>query len=167
MYLEINQYMEYKNIEGFNKRYRIYPCGKIESYRYLKKKKKVKCLEMKQFTNNMGYKTVCLTKEGKRYWRLIHRLVAKAFIPNPECKPHINHMDLNPKNNHINNLEWVTPSENIQHAYDNNARITKIKSKDIPKIRADNRSLSEIANEYGVDKTNIWAIKKRKTWKHI
>jgi hypothetical protein len=50
----------------------------------------------------------------------VHRLVAKAFIPNPNSKPHVNHKDSNPRNNHVSNLEWVTIKENNDHRDANN-----------------------------------------------
>lgn len=60
---------------------------------------------------NGGYK--CVKLNGKH--ESIHRLVAKAFIPNPENKPEVNHIDGNKQNNHVSNLEWVTSKENINH----------------------------------------------------
>lgn len=63
-----------------------------------------------------SYQFVQLRKDGCYHARYIHRLVAESFIPNPENKPEVNHKDRNPKNNNINNLEWVTPSENVRHA---------------------------------------------------
>lgn len=58
-----------------------------------------------------------LWKNNKRQVFLIHRLVAQHFIPNPEGKPQINHIDGNRRNNNISNLEWVTCAENTKHAY--------------------------------------------------
>jgi hypothetical protein len=59
-----------------------------------------------------GYEYVCLRKDNKNLCKQVHRLVAKAFIPNPENKPCVNHKDYNRGNNCINNLEWVSNSEN-------------------------------------------------------
>lgn len=72
-------------------------------------------------SNGLGYQSVHLlyirpdgTRTTKRF--AIHRLVASAFIPNPDRKPMVNHIDSDPSNNHVNNLEWVTAKENTAHA---------------------------------------------------
>ena len=68
--------------------------------------------------NHTSYQRVTLSKNGivKRFQ--VHRLVAEAFIDNPEQKPFINHIDSNGLNNHISNLEWCTASENMKHSAD-------------------------------------------------
>jgi len=53
---------------------------------------------------------------------MVHRLVAKAFIPNLDNKPHVNHIDGDPHNNNVSNLEWVTSKENVEHAFDTGLR---------------------------------------------
>lgn len=78
--------------------------------------------------NGAGYPVIATKiggRNGKDVCFKIHRLIAEAFIPNPENKPHINHIDGNPKNNSIDNLEWCTHSENILHAH----RIGLLKNK--------------------------------------
>lgn len=67
-------------------------------------------------SSQQDYKFVTLRIEGKQKRMRVHRLVAETFIPNPENKPFVNHIDGNRSNNNIKNLEWVTPSENTQHA---------------------------------------------------
>ena len=62
-----------------------------------------------------GYLRVYLYKNGKRKHHKVHRLVAHAFIPNPESKGQINHKDGNKQNNSVTNLEWVTDEENKLH----------------------------------------------------
>ena len=65
---------------------------------------------------NNGYVSLVLFKCGKGQGKLVHRLVAEAFISNPECKPDVNHIDGNKQNNRAENLVWCTPSENQQHS---------------------------------------------------
>lgn len=95
-------------ITGFEN-YLIYPDGTVIN----SKKGNV----LTHSLNENGYLYVSLWKNNRAYPRTVHRLVAEAFIPNPENKPIVNHKDANRANPHVDNLEWVTQSENIQHAY--------------------------------------------------
>lgn len=73
---------------------------------------------IKPYLNHHGYLCVHLYKESKMYSFLIHRLIATAFIPNPNNLPIINHIDGNALNNSISNLEWCTHQHNSKHAWD-------------------------------------------------
>lgn len=64
-----------------------------------------------------GYHYVVLCRGKEKKWYRVHRLVAIAFIPNPENKPEVNHDDGNKDHNYADNLTWMTPSENLRHAY--------------------------------------------------
>lgn len=67
--------------------------------------------------NHDGYLRIQLYNHGKCEFVSIHRLVAEEFVPNLDNKPFVNHLDGDKQNNHYSNLEWVTQSENIQHAW--------------------------------------------------
>lgn len=73
--------------------------------------------KFKATTDKHGYCRITLTKpDGKRGGLFVHRAIALAFIPNPENKPDVNHMDGNKSNNALSNLEWATRGENMRHA---------------------------------------------------
>lgn len=94
-------------IEGYEDSYHVSNLGRIKSF------KNGKETILKLSTNENGYKVFYLNKpKTKRKLIKVHRLVAKYFIPNPENKPYVNHIDYNPSNNVVTNLEWVTPKEN-------------------------------------------------------
>lgn len=77
---------------------------------------------LKGHDNGHGYETVTLYKDGRAYTKKIHRLVAEAFLESSHDHLEVNHIDGNKTNNRIENLEWCSGSENIQHAYDTGLR---------------------------------------------
>ena len=99
----------WEDIEGYEGIYQVSSLGKVKSLNFNHtKKEKI----LKPFFNRDGYLSVNLYKEGKRKQYLVHRLVAKVFIPNPENKLEVNHKDEDKTNNKVENLEWVTSKEN-------------------------------------------------------
>ena len=107
-----DQYMEiWKDIEGYPG-YQVSNKGNVRSLNYWHKAGKIQVL--KPNFNGQHYLKVCLRKEKKNYTRVVHRLVALAFIPNddPEHKTQVNHINEDKTDNRVCNLEWVTPKEN-------------------------------------------------------
>jgi len=80
---------------------------------------------LSQHPDLKGYTLVYMHRDGKQWGRYTHRLVSEAFIPNPEDKKFVNHIDGNPRNNVLENLEWVTASENAIHAISTGLRHTR------------------------------------------
>ena len=109
----------WKLIEGL-KYHEVSNTGKVRSTGNIVRAKNgvlknLKPKELKGSDNGVGYLRVCIKEDGKVYReRYVHRIVARAFVDNPEGKPCINHIDNNPLNNAADNLEWCTKMENTQ-----------------------------------------------------
>ena len=147
----------WKDIEGYEGLYQVSTCGNVKSLpkvrrngtgTYIQKEKL-----LKPSNTSTGYKKVELCKDGKRKSFKVHRLVAQAFIPNPENKREVNHIDGNKHNNNVNNLEWVTSSENKLHAFEMHLNPTKRDLDEEKIIRMyceEKMSIHQIAKEFNV-----------------
>jgi hypothetical protein len=146
---------------------------------------------LKPAFDSKGYLRVGLIINGKLVTRKVHRLVAEAFIPNPENKPFVNHKDGNKSNNRVSNLEWSTAKENTQHAIKNgffsfqdserskntnpkkgilNGQ-SKLTEKEVLEIRSKFKprvyTREMLALEYKVKSSTIKDIVMRKSWRHL
>ena len=103
----------WKDITWYEWLYQVSNFGKILST----KRKNTKWWILRPWSNPQGYEIASISKEWVQKYYTVHRLVALAFIPNPEWKDQINHKDGNKKNNTVDNLEWCTQSENLRHRH--------------------------------------------------
>ena len=116
--------------------------------------------QMKQHMHSKGYKTVVLTKNGKSETVYVHRLVAGAFINNPEGLPFINHKDEDKTNNFAENLEWCTNEYNVNYGTGKERRARKIRGKVSPhavhiEAFGERHTRKEWGNMYGIDPKSI------------
>lgn len=149
----------WKDIEGYPG-YEISNLGRVMSY-----KGKTPRIMKGQFSNS-GYQRLLLNKGRKppiRKHHSIHRLVAQAFISNPESKPEVNHKNGVKANNKVENLEWCTSSENRLHADQTGLSFIKLTSKEVREIRASKKIPNRIlAKRYKVSFRHISKIKNGK-----
>ena len=149
--------------------YIMYPDGKIYT--------KIKNRFMKFSLNAYGYYRVTLQIDGKPKQKLVHRLLAEAFIKNPKNKPQVNHKNGIKTDIRLSNLEWVTPSENMKHKYktgldcnkgERHSRV-KLRAQDVIFIRKKEGLLTtkELSCKFNVTYRHIRHIQTRKTWGHI
>ena len=162
----------WKDIEGFEGKYQVSNLGNVKSLNYRNQGYSQNLVPKK---NNQGYLWVELRRNGESKCCLIHRLVADAFIGNPDNYPIINHKDENPLNNTAYNLEWCTNSYNVLYSLRKSngykVRQTKHSKKKLLKITKDGNveEISESIGEFCKENNlNEWSIlqccsEKRKT----
>lgn len=111
----------WRDIAGYEGLYQVSNYGRIKSLERLEKtvgavRQRRRRERILKETNIYGYRNVCLANNGYKRTVRVHRIVAKTFIPNPDGKLEVNHIDGNKANNRVDNLEWCTRKENSLHS---------------------------------------------------
>lgn len=177
----------WKDIKGYEGHYQVSDFGRVKSLaRVVEIRKGIlgnkKESFLKPTKNKKGYLNIKLCKKSDGICIeksvVIHRLVANEFLENSLNKPQVNHKNGIKDDNSVDNLEWVTGSENVIHALANNLKISqkgsehgmsKLTEKEVLEIRAIGRTktLKEVGKMYNVDMSLISLILCRKAWKHL
>lgn len=140
-----------------------------------------KSKEIKPRIDRYGYVAIALTIKDRKLQTGVHRLVAKAFISNPDNKESVNHINGIKTDNRVENLEWCTNQENSDHAVriglkngnweigENNpgVKLSEIIVLEIRKLYIEGMKQVDIGKLYDIDTANIHCIVRRKSWKHI
>ena len=154
---------KWKGIPGYEGRYQVSDRGRVFSFRRLK--------HLRCSLDGRGYLRVMLCYKGKGRTHRVHRLVWAAFKGEWSTREtQINHKDGVKTNNRLENLEVVTGSQNIQHAYRLGLIPTKLTENDVRDIysrRAKGDSMRKLAAEYKVSSTTIWYVCHGRNWNHI
>jgi len=169
----------WKDVVGYEGVYQVSSFGRVKRVKAASGTHIDKVLT--PFRQTCGYLVVHLCHKRKRATCLVHRLVALAFLP-PSDKSQINHKNGDKTNNRLDNLEWATPKENIQHAYavlgrkpsqpkgeeNRNAKLTVQQVRQVRTLYAtDNYSHRALADMYGVSSHTIGRILRCEAWQHV
>ncbi len=161
----------WKDVVNFEDEYEISNFGNVRR----------KIQNLKRVLDTNGYERVSLCKNGVSTNIAVHRLVATAFLENPENKEQVHHKDFKKHNNNLENLEWVTPEENSQYNViegvlrnqnGENNNMSKLTEKDIFFIRdlyKQGKTTYKIHKEFYpyLHQQTIYAITSNRIWKHI
>lgn len=159
--MKVSPLVELRHIPGYEGHYAATKCGRIFSFKsnkYLKPH------------IHKGYERLTLYRDGIGRSFDVHRLVALAWVPNPNNHPMVNHKDGNKRNNRAENLEWVTPRENASHAVSRGlfgGKRRTLTMKEAALIRLlyeEGQSITALARMFGVNRSVIWYIVNYRTY---
>lgn len=153
----------WRDIVGYEGLYQVSNFGRVKSLKrkyinqygeFGEKKEFIKAQRLSSFYKSQkdtkGYFVVSLADNDRGKWVRVHRLVASAFLPNPENLPEVNHKDGNKQNNKVENLEWVSHAQNCLHAWRSGLR-KKGEADRVRKIKEHNLGLKNISKEMVLD----------------
>lgn len=173
----------WKNVIGFGNAYSVSNFGNVmrtsprqSRHRKIDPWKNFSPRKIGVYINRGGYHQVRIWPSGAQRTVSVHRLVALAFIENPNNFSDVNHKDGNKTNNMVENLEWISRSGNVLHAISTGLQKinvgekhgnSKLTNSAVFDIRSSNLTPKLLAAKYNVDITLIYLVKNRKIWKHI
>lgn len=175
----------WKDVVGYEGLYEVSSHGRVKSVARVYQSPEEGFNWTKETTNSLkslrlkkdGYVDTGLMKDGRVVQKNVHQLVAQAFIPNPENKRCVNHIDNNRSNNHVSNLEWSTHKENTQHSFNQGRGAwqrqwgesnvsAKISLSDVLFIRtfANSMTRREIADHLSISIKEVGRIQRKDRW---
>lgn len=174
---------EWRDVVGFEGLYEVSNLGRVKRLaREVRRKNNGNYLtkeKIGKINNNDRYPKIGLSKKGKSKMYYVHRLVAQAFIPNNENKREVNHINENKLDNRVENLEWVTPKENMRHSYnkikaslqrgENKTRtnIDDMKALTIYTFKVGHFTNIETGKRLKLDPSAISRVRNGQLWKHL
>lgn len=174
----------WKNVLGYESRYSVSNKGRIKSkindnyYKDSNSTTRYKLL-LKLKKTKHGYLTIQLCGESGKKHFFVHRIVAIAFLDNPNNYPQVNHKNAKKEDNRVENLEWVTKNMNVKHACEMGlfwspkgsnhycAKLTEDQVIEIRKLYDNGATYKTIAEQFQKPYKQIWKIIKKQSWKHV
>lgn len=164
----------WKWVEGWEGMYMVSDQGRVMSAPRTTSGKTYAGMVLSPTNNGDGYLKVSLSRGGKRTLASVHRLVAKAFVPNPLGRDEVNHINGKKDDARADNLEWVTHSENVEHSWRELGRKAgncfhpvKLTEEQARAVYEDTGTYAEIGRRHGISNVMARNIKTGKSWRFI